>query len=152
MDRFIFSQPHRFTMPDGPMAMNATKLLVIHRRARQNIMYKIFVTMQTIFLQNTRVGIADKNRLMKILERESLGMPESIVGFGEKFWNHLMRQMTINAGCACVMACFLPGVKRRLHDMTIDTGFGVFAKVRQSFAVAKSINTQPCQHADGNCQ
>ena len=43
---------------------------------------KAAVAVQAVFLQDQATPLTDLNRLMKILEREAVGVPEAVLGLG----------------------------------------------------------------------
>ncbi len=110
------------------------------------------MTLQAIFLQNFTVSLADHDRLVKILKRKSLGMSVAVIGLRNIFLDSALRQMAFNTRCHRMMAGLLPGIVLRLHDMAVDASFRIFTEIRQSFRIAKSIETHSNKSADHHSQ
>jgi hypothetical protein len=106
------------------------------------------MTLDAVVPQNHAVASTDANGFVEVLKREALGMPKPIFRFGQVFADEVMRRVTVIARRHGVMAGFLPTVVFIAHDMAIDAGFRVIAKIRAAFRVIKRIPA----HAEYNAQ
>ena len=105
------------------------------------------MTMETIVLQDSLIPLPDKNRLVKVLKRECFRMQYTIFSFCEPFGYELMGKVTIYTSGHGMMACFLPGIELRLHDMTVHTCRRVTTEVGESFPIVERKDPQPEKHA-----
>lgn len=125
-------------MPNRTVTMNAIDRLFARLRG-QDVVNHALVAMQAVVLQDAPILATDHDRFMKVLQREAFGMPETVFGFGEILGGKGVRKMAINTRGDAVMACLLPAIELRLHDVAIDTGFGIGAEVREAFRVVKRV-------------
>ena len=83
------------------------------------------VTSDAIVFHHAFAGSLGKNRLVKILEGESLGMAVPMLDFHEVLWQEGLGNMAIIAGGVRVVAGFLPAIKLFPHDMAVHASAGV---------------------------
>ena len=84
-------------MSDTGVAVNTGNAGDISGAAFNDVMHKIGVAFQTIILEDAGVSWLDLNRLVKVLEGETLGMPTAVVGLGDVFRN--------SRGLSCAGVC-----------------------------------------------
>src|SRR5687768_15677544 len=97
---------HSSPMPDPAMTVHAAHRVGGDRAARDDLVYEIAMAFQTILLKDARVPRLDADRLLEVVERKSLRMPEAVVGFGDVFRDRVVRQMTLDA-CRCLVMAAL---------------------------------------------
>jgi hypothetical protein len=112
----------------------------------------VFVTANTVFLNQAGISRLDANGLVEILQRETLGMPEAVVRLGQIFPHKVVGDVAIVASGKRMVACFLPCIVRFAHDMAIHTRFGIAAEIRPALAVRKSKTSQADNHSDAGGQ
>lgn len=105
-------------------------------------MNQIAMALQTIVLENPTIAFLDQDRLVKVLESKALGMAIAVISFGEPLGQPLVRQVTTHTCCEAVMACLLPGVELRLHDMAVGASFRIGAEVGKPLGVVEGEHTQ----------
>lgn len=69
-------------------------------------------------------------------------MKEPIVGFRDPFADEVMWHMTVIANSHRVVTAVLPGIHGVVHDMAVDAGFRIVAKVAGTFGIDKGIDSQ----------
>ena len=107
--------------------------------AWQDALYKVTMASQAVLLQNLRVLRRDANGFHKVLQGESFGVPEAVVCLRNyPSEQRVMWHVAVLARGRMVMACVLPGIKLRLHDVAIDARFGIVAEVAEALPVVKS--------------
>src|SRR4051794_4092131 len=111
-------------MPNRAVAMHAIELFLA-RAGSHHVVHEIRMAMEAILLQDSAAHVANLDWLVKVLQREALGMPEAVFGLGVVLADKIVRQVAIDALSHVVMAGFLPAVKFRLHDVAIDARLGV---------------------------
>src|SRR5262245_49429727 len=94
----------------------------------------------TIVLQNRRVLRLDADRLRKILQREALRVPESVLGLRNVLADEIVRQMAVDAFRVSVMTRMLPAVVLLAHDVAIDARFRVAAEIGAALTVPERVN------------
>jgi hypothetical protein len=79
-----------------------------------------------VILHTRRSVVADFYRIVIGIESKCRGVIEAISGFGYVFtYKSVLRQMTICTPRNSRMRTVLPCSILRIHNMTIDTGFGI---------------------------
>ena len=96
---------------------------------RKELVNHIFVTAHTVTLQHAAVLGLNLYGLMKVLQRETLGMVIAVFGFGQVFCKEGVRQMAIYAPGHSVMARLLPRFVLGSHNMAIHAGRRIGAEV-----------------------
>jgi hypothetical protein len=129
-------------MSDTGVAVNTGNAGDIGGAAFNDVVHKIGVAFQAIVLEDPRVPWLDLNRLVKVLEGETLGMPIAVVGLGDVFRNCLVWKMAINTAGGGMVARFAPGIVLIVHDVAIDARLGVRAEV------GKAPRIRERDHAD----
>lgn len=92
-----------------------------------------------VLLKDRCPATGNDNGFMKILKRKPLGVAVAVIGFGDVFGRKRLRQMAVHAGRRRVMAGFLPRIKLRSHDMTIQARPRVRPEIRKPRRVMKRI-------------
>jgi hypothetical protein len=105
------------------------------------------MTLDAVVTENLAIARPDANGFVEILQRESFGVPKSVLGFGQIFSEEIMGRVTVVARCNGMMAGLLPAFILVAHDMAVDAGFRVIAEVRAAFRVIKRIATHPNNNA-----
>src|SRR6476659_9148082 len=106
------------------------------------------MAMETISLQHFRIAFPNKDRLREILQSKSFGMPESIRSLSDPLGNEIMGKVTIHTRGHSMMACLLPGIKLRLHDVAIHARRRVPPKVRKPFSILERKGAQSQKHSE----
>lgn len=101
----------------------------------------------TVFLKYRSIFLFNHNRFVKILQGKGLRMMVAIFGFCQVFLDKSVRQVAFYTGCSCMMGPLRPRSVWVAHDVAIQAGLRVCAKVGQPFSIAKGISTQPKQHS-----
>ena len=125
-------------MSNGAVAMCAVKFLFLVAN-RQNFMHKVGMAMQAILLHDPAAHISHLNRFMEILQRKTLRVPEAVFRLRVVLAQKIVRQMAIDAFGHTVVAGLLPSIILRLHDVTVDAGLRIRAKVREPFGILKCV-------------
>ena len=84
-----------------------------------HIVDELLVTADAVLLEDSRIARGDLNGLVKILEREGLGVSPAVVGFGDHLGNKIVGQMAINALGHGMMRRLLPGSVLVVHDVAV---------------------------------
>jgi hypothetical protein len=129
------------------MAVYATHFLCRTVDADDQLMDQVLVAGKTVFLEDPRVGPLDHDRLVKVLDRESLGVVPAVVGLGEILAEEAVRKMAIDTVGHRMMAGLLPGVELGLHDMAVHARPGIGTEVREAFCVEEGIASQSGEDA-----
>src|SRR5262245_37126153 len=110
------------------------------------------MAMDATALENRTVFWPDEKWVVKVLQRERVGMPEPIFGFGEILADEIVGSVAIVAGGDGVVAGFLPAVVVIAHDVAVDARCRIAAEVRKAFAVivgvAAGAQRDPYAHAE----
>lgn len=130
------------------MASHAIVGMIGGRAMTRDLADQPGVALDAIRLDERRIPRFDPNRLGKILEREPLGMPESILGLGKILAHEVMRNVTIVAPGHGVMARFLPAIIRVPHHVAVHTGGWIIAEIGAALGIAKGVGTQSGSNAD----
>jgi hypothetical protein len=77
------------------------------------------------------------NGLVKVIERESQGMKESVVGLSDVFSHEVMGKMAIIADGDMPMAGLPPGIQMTLHHMAVGAVVGIVAEIARPFRIPK---------------
>ena len=102
---------------------------------------EVRMTGEAVFLQDAGVRALDHDGLMKVLQREALGVMPAVLGFGEILPEETVREVAIDAIGDGMMAGFLPGIILRLHDVTVNADLGIVAHVREPLGVQERVAT-----------
>src|SRR5579862_1201456 len=113
------------------MAVDAV-YFIVGRAMTEDVVHQIAMTVQTISLQNSLAHRAQPDGFWKVLQREALGMPETVLRLDQILGDQRMRDVAIVAGRRRVMAGFLPAVVLLSHDVAVDARLGIVAQVRES--------------------
>ena len=84
-------------MTHRDVAMHAANLLRWPVHADNEFVHDVFMTGETVVLENPRVRPLDHDRLVEVLQRESLGVVPAVIGFRDVFAEKVVRQMTVDA-------------------------------------------------------
>ncbi len=85
---------------------------------------------------------------MEVLQGEGSGVVVALFGFGDILGEEIVGQVAVDSGGQGVVAGLLPGVEWRFHDMAVDAGSEVLAKIGQALAVAEGEAAQ-AEEQDG---
>jgi hypothetical protein len=84
-------------MPDVPMAVDAIEHFAAIAHVRIDLADDLPVATDAIPLKDRRVFGPNDDRLVKVLQRETLRMPETIFGFGDILADEIVRRVTVVA-------------------------------------------------------
>ena len=112
-------------------------------------MRKVFnhatMTFDAVFLKNSAIFLCNRDRLVKILQCERFGMTVAVLRLRDVLTYEAMGQMTVNTGCRCMVARFLPGIELRSHNVAVHARPGVFAKIGKTLPVIEG-ETAEAEH------
>jgi len=93
---------------------------ILHRRtARDDVVHEVTVAAQTVFLRDDQVLGLDQDGLVEVLQREALGMPESMICFGEILREKRVRQVAVDTRRASMVRPLRPGIVLLVHDVAV---------------------------------
>ena len=110
--------------------------------------HEIAVAVQAVFLQDHPAALAHLDRFVKVLECETVGVPEAVFGLGQIFADDIVRNMAIVTAGNKVVAGFLPAIVLRAHDVAVDTGARVVREVGRPLRIIEGVPAQPNQQAN----
>jgi hypothetical protein len=121
------------------MTMHAFAIAMMRSMGRGNLLHEALVAMHTILLkQRTILGMYAYG-LVEVLQSEALGMPETVFCLSDPFADEVVREMAVDTGSGSMVACLLPALVLFPHDVAVNAGFGIAAKVRQPFSVIDGV-------------
>lgn len=94
--------------------------------------------MDAVGLKDLRTHGPEADRLWKVLQRETLGVPEAVLGLNKVLGDRNVWHVAVIAGRNGVMTGLLPTVVLVSHNVTVDARLRVVAQVRESFGVVDS--------------
>jgi hypothetical protein len=109
--------------------MNAVESLGRRRAVPKDVVNQVMMAMDAVDLKNIQAHGAYSNRLREVLERETLGMPQAVLGLHEILGDGLMGDVAIVARGYRMVACLLPPVILFPHDVAVHTCLRVVAQV-----------------------
>jgi hypothetical protein len=132
--------------------VDAAHLAGTNRGARGLLVHQRAVTGQAGFLEDAAALLLDHDRLMKILESESLRMVIAVFRLGDVLADEAVGEVAIDAGGDGVVARLLPGIVLRLHDVAVRAHLGFVAHVREALGVEERVAADARQEAEHDGQ
>ena len=89
--------------PSHPVSYAGVTMHALHRIARRRarsahqLVHKLPVTADAVGLHDVLIARGDLDRLMKILQRERLAVPVSMIGLGQVLGDEFVRQVAVDA-------------------------------------------------------
>jgi hypothetical protein len=108
------------------------------------------MTLDAVIAENRAIARPDANGFVEILQSESFRVPKPILGLGQVLAEKIVRRVAIIARRDGVMTGLLPAIVFVPHDMTVDAGFRVIAKVGAAFRIVKRVTAHPKNNAQKN--
>ena len=105
---------------DRRMAMHTTRRLSARRVVPEDVVDQVVVALNTVFFQDFQTHGPKADWLGKVLQRETLGVPETVLRLYEIFGDGGMWDMAIVASRDGVMTRVLPAVVLIPHDVAVD--------------------------------
>jgi len=139
------TQPYADSVAYGPVTVE-TGCFFIVLSGIQHTVDQTVMAADAVVLQNRRVSFLDANRLLEVLESESLGVVVAVFGLGDPLIQTALGQVAVDTTGHRVMTRLLPGVELGLHDVAVDTGLRILAEVGQAFGVVKGEGSCPNEH------
>ena len=136
-------------MANAGVTVHAGHRVAGRRAPADDLVNELAVTRHAIFLKDARVARLDHDRLVEILEREPLAVPEAVVGLGGPLADKVVRKVTVVACCKGVMAGLCPSIIVGLHDVAVGAGSGVVGKIGRAVSVPKCESPEPAEYPQG---
>ena len=131
-------------MPDAAMAVGTIDMLAVVRQIRDERR----VAADAVMFDDRQTAIFDANRLVKILERESLRVPVAVVRLRDVLGDELVRKVAVDADGGLVVGSLDPGGVLLVHDVAVAAGDRVLREVAQTFAVVEREAAQADDSAE----
>lgn len=132
------------------MAKRAIYLLRSITVVRNQLADQTFVAPHAIRIQDGFAARAHADRLVEIIQRKSLGMQKTTLGFHDVFRHERFWSMAIVARGDSVMTRFLPAIVLIVHDMTVFARCRIIGQIRCTLAIPKRIPTGGYEQANEN--
>src|SRR5262245_1494038 len=111
-------------VPHRAVAMHALDLAGTIDCARNLLVHEPGMAGHAVVLENPAALRLDHDRLVEVLQRERHRMVVAVLRLGVVLANEIVRQMAVDAGSDRMMACLLPGIELRLHDVAVHADPG----------------------------
>ncbi len=126
-------------MADRCVAMNATDRFVSDVSVAEDVVTDTSVTFNAVLVQNPRTHGPDANRLVKILQRKPLRVPEAVLCFDKILGYKRVRRVAVVAGCYRVVTRLLPAVVLIPHNMAVDARLWIAAEIREPLGITDCV-------------
>ena len=107
-------------MANRGVTVDAVRCLVVRRAVSEDVVDQVVVALNTVFFQDFQTHGPKADWLGKVLQRETLGVPETVLRLYEIFGDGGMWDMAIVASRDGVMTRVLPAVVLIPHDVAVD--------------------------------
>jgi hypothetical protein len=96
---------------------------------------QLLVAAQAVVLHHREARRLDLDRLVKVLQREALAVPEAVVGLGHVLAHKIVRHVAVVARRNRMVRTLFPRVVLVTHDVAVDARLGVVAHVARPLGV-----------------
>src|SRR5688572_27771491 len=124
-------------VPGAAMTVHASHRILARGAAPDDVMDEVRVAAHAVLLQRPRVARGDHDGLVKVHEREALGVPIAVVGLRDVLRDEIVRQVAIDAPGGDMVRAAAPGRVLLVHDVAVLAGSRVGGEVAETFAVAE---------------